>query len=133
MKNELFIFFPHHFLFAYIYSGTCTRGKFGLVTNVSHTLAEVCIKCSHIFQMIRGIGNTEVPFSNGIRICDPWKLLSSNFAVLYVLFLRQDWFLLLNLVSSLSGILYKFEKNFWQLLSRFASRIYLKDSFLIIR
>lgn len=31
------------------------HGRFELVTNVSHTLAEVCIKCSHIFQMIRMI------------------------------------------------------------------------------
>lgn len=67
-------------LFAYILEHVGTCGKFELVTNVSHTSAEVCIKRSHIFQMIRGmVGNIEVPFSNGARICDPRKLLPSNF------------------------------------------------------
>lgn len=46
----LFVFFPHIF-----YSLIHRSGRFELVTNVSHTLAEVCIKCSHIFQMIRMI------------------------------------------------------------------------------
>lgn len=51
-KRNVIRLFSTHILFLYT---VLEHGRFELVTNVSHTLAEVCIKCSHIFQMIRMI------------------------------------------------------------------------------